>query len=67
METPDGEELDAYFLRVDKPLKKAKGRCIAIVHRLNDDDDKLVVVAPGKENMTNAEIKNLSFQKKWFD
>jgi inorganic pyrophosphatase len=43
---PDGEEIDAYFLGIDKPVKKAQGKCIAIIHRLNDDDDKLVVVPP---------------------
>ena len=40
----DGEELDAYFLGVDKPLAKFQGTCIAIIHRTNDDDDKLIVV-----------------------
>jgi inorganic pyrophosphatase len=39
---PDGAELGAYFLGVDKPLEKATGVCIAVVHRLDDDDDKLV-------------------------
>lgn len=41
---PDGEELDAYYLGPREPLAFARGRCIAIVHRLYDDDDKLVVV-----------------------
>ena len=37
----DGEELDAYVLGIDKPLDSFTGRCIAIVHRTNDNDDKL--------------------------
>ena len=64
---PDGEELDAYFLGVDKPLQKAKGICIAIVHRLKDDDDKLVVVPKGR-SLTDEEIsKSVHFQEQWFE
>ena len=45
----DGEELDCYILGVSEPLKEFTGKCIAIVHRINDDDDKLIVVP---ENMS---------------
>lgn len=63
---PDGEELDAYYLGVDEPVKNAKGRCIAVIHRLEDDDDKLIVVPEGLE-MTDEEIeKVVNFQEKWF-
>lgn len=63
---PDGEELDAYYLGVDKPLKKASGICIAIIHRTNDDDDKLVVVPKG-ESLTDEEIEEQTrFQEQWF-
>ena len=66
-EAPDGEEIDAYYLAVDKPVKKAKGKCIAIVHRLKDDDDKLVVVPLDKENITDKEIlETVYFQEQWF-
>ena len=68
VKSPDGEELDAYYLGVDKPIEKATGRCIAVVHRLKDDDDKLVVVPAGKEGMTDAEIeKSINFQEQWFE
>jgi inorganic pyrophosphatase len=64
--SPDGEELDAYYLGVDKPLKKAKGICIAIIHRTNDVDDKLVIVPEGTK-LTNEEIeKDTNFQEQWF-
>ena len=46
---PDGSELDAYVLGVDKPVRTFIGRCIAIIHRTNDEDDKLVVVPEGQE------------------
>jgi inorganic pyrophosphatase len=73
--SPDGEELDAYYLGVDKrslaseagkPLKRAKGICIAIIHRTNDNDDKLVVVPKGIK-LSNKDIeKQIEFQEKWF-
>jgi inorganic pyrophosphatase len=64
---PDGEEVDAYVLGVDTPLEKFSGKCIAVIHRLNDDDDKLVVVAKDSEEMTDDEIIKLTlFQEKYF-
>jgi len=63
---PDGEELDAYVLKIDKPLDKFTGKVVAIVHRTNDDDDKLVVI-PENEVITDEEIdKLIEFQEKWF-
>lgn len=47
IEAPDGEDLDAYFLGVDEPLQQADGVCIAIAHRRDNDDDKLIVVPAG--------------------
>lgn len=64
---PDGEELDAYFLGVSIPLEKAEGICVAIAHRKDNDDDKLIVMAEGV-NMSDDEImKAISFQEKWFE
>lgn len=63
---PDGEELDAYVLKVDKPLKEFIGKVIAIIHRINNDDDKLVVISE-TEDITDEEIeKSVEFQEKWF-
>ena len=63
---PDGEELDAYILRVDKPVEEFEGEVMAIVHRTENDDDKLVVVPEG-EPVTDEEIeKMVEFQEKWF-
>jgi inorganic pyrophosphatase len=64
--SPDGEELDAYVLGVNKPLLEFVGRCIAVIHRTNDDDDKLVVVPDGIA-MTDEEIRSAThFQEQWF-
>lgn len=63
----DGEELDAYVLGIDKPLDEFTGQVIAIIHRTNDDDDKLVVVEKGK-SYTDEQIRELTnFQERWFD
>jgi inorganic pyrophosphatase len=45
----DGEDLDAYILGVDKPMDTFTGRVIAIIHRENDVEDKLVVAPDGCE------------------
>ncbi len=67
IKAPDGEDLDAYFLGVKEPLQKAKGICIAIAHRKDNDDDKLIVV-PNKIEMTDEEIMSaIRFQEQWFD
>ena len=55
--SPDGEELDAYVIGPNLPLKTFKGVCVAVVHRTDDDDDKLVVV-PENINVTDDEIRS---------
>lgn len=63
----DGEELDAYVLGVFEPVENFKGKVIAIIHRINDNDDKLVVV-PENKNYTDQQIRALTeFQEQWFE
>jgi len=62
----DGEEIDAYVLGVDTPLSAFSGICIAIVHRTNDNEDKLVVVPKGKPFSKEEIEKEIEFQEKWF-
>jgi len=63
---PDGEEIDAYVLGIFKPEKKFRGKCIAIIHRLDDDDDKLIIV-PSDRNYSDEQIKALTeFQELFF-
>lgn len=62
----DGEELDAYVLGEHKPLDVFEGRVVAVVHRTNDDDDKLVVMKDGR-NYSDEQIRALvEFQEQWF-
>lgn len=64
---PDGEELDAYVLGINETIKEYTGICIAIAHRKDNDDDKLIVV-PKSMGITDKEIlKLINFQEKWFD
>jgi inorganic pyrophosphatase len=67
IKAPDGEDLDAYFLGVDTPIQTGEGVCIAIAHRRDNDDDKLIVVPEGV-TMTDEEILSAThFQEQWFD
>ena len=62
----DNEELDAYVLGVFEPMEKFNGKVIAYIHRINDDDDKLIVV-PKDKNYTNEQIEALTeFQERFF-
>ena len=47
--SPDGEEQDVYVLGIGKAVDKIIGVCIAVIHRTNDNDDKLVVTSDGKD------------------
>lgn len=67
---PDGEEIDAYILGSFKPLEDFTGKCIAVIQRENDEDDKLIVVPETDEYNTNysdEEINALTqFQERFF-
>ena len=63
----DGEELDTYILGVHNSVNEFAGKCIAVIHRTNDDDDKLVV-APEEKEFSDEEIRNLTnFQEQYFE
>lgn len=63
----DGEELDAYVLGCFDAVEEFSGHVIAVVHRINDDDDKLVVASKGV-NYTDDQIRALTeFQERFFE
>lgn len=63
----DNEELDCYVLGVDKPIDSFTGRCIAVIRRKNENDDKLVVV-PDNTNYSDEQIRTLTeFQEQYFE
>lgn len=62
----DKEEIDAYLLGVFEPVEDYTGRCIAVIHRTNDNDDKLIIV-PINKNYTDDAIEALvEFQERYF-
>lgn len=64
--SPDKEEQDAYILGVDEPVKEFTGRIIAIIHRLDDVEEKWVV-APENLSFSKEEIiAQVLFQEKYF-
>lgn len=63
----DNEELDAYLVGSFEPVEKSKGKVIAIIHRTNDDDDKLVVSVNGKEYTDDAIRALTEFQEQYFE
>ena len=63
----DGEELDAYVVGEHKPLETFTGRVVAVIHRTNDNDDKLVVIEDGR-NYTDDQIEAVvEFQERFFE
>ena len=63
----DGEELDAYVVGEHKPLETFEGRVVAVIHRTNDNDDKLVVMEDGR-NYSDEQIEALvEFQERFFE
>lgn len=66
VKAPDGHYLDAYVLGFSKPMKKFRGKCIAVIQREDDDDDKLIVVPEGMTFSDDEIIKLTFFQEKYF-
>ena len=64
--TEDGEELDAYVLGIAEAIESFTGSVIAMIHRLNDNEDKLVA-APDGQMFTDEQIRELTmFQEQYF-
>jgi inorganic pyrophosphatase len=63
---PDGEFLEAYILGVAEPVTSFRGRCIAVIHRLNDQDDKLVVAPDGSHYSDEQILALTEFQERFF-
>lgn len=63
---PDGAELDAYVLGVPAPLAAFSGLAVAVIHREDDDDDKLVVLPEGLSLSDTEIMAAVRFQEQWF-
>ena len=65
-EAPDGEAIDAYIVGIGEPLEAFEGRCIAVIHRRDDVEDKLVI-APFDAIVNPGEIRAAThFQERHF-
>lgn len=61
-----GEELDAYLIGKFEPVPSSKGRIIAVIHGINDDDDKLAVSKNGEEYLDEAIRALTELQERFF-
>jgi hydroxyethylthiazole kinase-like uncharacterized protein yjeF len=62
----DNEWQDAYIWGVKEPVVSFEGEVVAVIHRLNDVEDKWVVAAVGT-HLTEAEIRDgTRFQEQFF-
>jgi len=62
----DGGAQDAYILGVAEALEQFSGICIAVILRLDDVEDKLVIAAPGQQ-FSEEEIRDRTyFQERFF-
>ena len=63
----DGEYQDAYIMGIDYPLEIFEGKVIAVIHRLNDVEDKYVVCDINKTYTLEEIKKAVEFQEKYFE
>lgn len=62
----DGHEIDAYIVGIWEPLDSFEGQCIAIVHRQDDVEDKLVVAPIGQKFSDQKIVQMTNFQEQFF-
>ena len=62
----DGEELDAYIIGIDIPIEEFRGTCVAVIHRIDDNDNKLVVVTDDRKSVSDSEIRSITNFKEQF-
>ena len=62
----DGEELDVYLLGIKDPVEEYTCKIIAIAHRDNDCEDKLVGAPEGVSFSAEEIFEAVSFQEKYY-
>lgn len=63
----DGKEVDVYILGEFKPVEEFVGTVIAVVHRKNDIEDKLVVAKNPIKYSKDQIDALIEFQERFFD
>lgn len=62
----DGEEIDAYIIDLEKPVKNCCGKVIAVIVREDDNEDKLVVSTTDRHFSNEQIINKTRFQEQYF-
>jgi inorganic pyrophosphatase len=62
----DWEELDAYVIWIENPVEEFEWICIWLIRRLDDDDDKLIVVPEWMEVSDDVIREKTNFQEQFF-
>lgn len=62
----DGEEMDVYLLGVDFPVKEFDAHIIAIIHREDDVEDKLVGAPEGVTFTADEIAAAVYFQEQYY-
>ncbi len=63
----DGEDLDVYVLGPETPVKNAEAKVIAVAHRRNDVEDKLIATTCDRVYTIPELYDAVRFQEKWYD
>ena len=62
----DGQEIDAYLLGVSRSITQFEGICIAVIHRIDDVEDKLVIAPQHLEFSDKEILSQTNFQEQYF-
>lgn len=62
----DGEEQDVYVIGIDHPVTTFTGTVIAIIHRIDDCEDKWIVSCDGKDHGDDEILNTIHFQEQYF-
>ena len=62
----DGVEQDVYVLGVSEPIRSFTGKVVAVLHRLNDYEDKWIVSIDGQVPDRNEILRIIDFQEQYF-
>lgn len=63
----NGEPMDAYILGIEEEMAEFEGKVHAIIHRLDEEDDKLIV-APEDMVLSDDDILEATyFQEQYFE
>lgn len=63
---PDGEQQDVYILGVYEPVWHFTGKILGILHRINDIEDKWIVVPEGLWLSREEILELVWFQERYF-